>query len=127
MKKEDILKVIPDDLDHAHVLAIFYNKVCVGKYINHDFIFDCDVDYSMCTQMRIFNDEEEVRLLFKDGKILSKVIDDSYGIDSFDEAMFLRDNRQNRLVVRNYLTVDDNNQVVIEDNRLVNFIRKEDE
>ena len=81
----------------------------------------------MCTQMRIFNDEKEVRLLFKDGKILSKVIDDSYGIDSFDEAMFLRDNKQDRLLVRNYLAVDDNNQVVIEDNRLVNFIRKEDE
>ena len=126
MKKEDILKVIPDDLDHAHVLAIFYNKVCVGKYINHDFIFDCDVDYSMCTQMRIFNDEKEVRLLFKNGKILLKIIDDTYGIDSFDEAMFLRDNKQDRLLVRNYLTVDDNHQVVIEDNRLVNFIRKED-
>ena len=126
MKKEDILKVIPDDLDHAHVLAIFYNKVCVGKYINHDFIFDCDVDYSMCTQMRIFNDEKEVRLLFKNGKILLKIIDDTYGIDSYDEAMFLRDNKQDRLLVRNYLTVDDNHQVVIEDNRLVNFIRKED-
>ena len=126
MKKEDILKVIPDDLDRAHVLAIFYNKVCVGKYINHDFIFDCDVDYSMCTQMRIFNDEKEVRLLFKNGKILLKIIDDTYGIDSFDEAMFLRDNKQDRLLVRNYLTVDDNHQVVIEDNRLVNFIRKED-
>lgn len=126
MKKEDILKVIPDNLEHAHVLAIFYNKVCVGKYINHDFIFDCDVDYSMCTQMRIFNDEKEVRLLFKNGKILLKIIDDTYGIDSFDEAMFLRDNKQDRLLVRNYLTVDDNHQVVIEDNRLVNFIRKED-
>lgn len=126
MKKEDILEVIPDNLEHAHVLAIFYNKVCVGKYINHDFIFDCDVDYSMCTQMRIFNDEKEVRLLFKNGKILLKIIDDTYGIDSFDEAMFLRDNKQDRLLVRNYLTVDDNHQVVIEDNRLVNFIRKED-
>ncbi len=126
MKKEDILKVIPDNLEHAHVLAIFYNKVCVGKYINHDFIFDCDVDYSMCTQMRIFNDEKEVRLLFKNGKILLKIIDDTYGIDSYDEAMFLRDNKQDRLLVRNYLTVDDNHQVVIEDNRLVNFIRKED-
>ena len=126
MKKEDILEVIPDNLEHAHVLAIFYNKVCVGKYINHDFIFDCDVDYSMCTQMRIFNDEEEVRLLFKNGKILLKIIDDTYGIDSYDEAMFLRDNKQDRLLVRNYLTVDDNHQVVIEDNRLVNFIRKED-
>lgn len=126
MKKEDILEVIPDNLDHAHVLAVFYNKVCVGKYIGHDLSFDCDVDYSMCTQMRIFNDEKEVRLLFKNGKILSKIIDDTFGIDSFDEAMFLRDNRQDRLLVRNYLTVDDNYQVVIEDNRLVNFIRKED-
>lgn len=126
MKKEDILEVIPDNLDYAHVLAVFYNKVCVGKYIGHDLSFDCDVDYSMCTQMRIFNDELEVRLLFKNGKILSKIIDDTFGIDSFDEAMFLRDNRQDRLLVRNYLTVDDNYQVVIEDNRLVNFIRKED-
>lgn len=126
MKKEDILEVIPDNLEHAHVLAIFYNKVCVGKYISHDLIFECDVDYSMCTQMRIFNDEEEVRLLLAKGKLLSKIIDDTYGIDSFDEAMFLRDNMQDRLLVRNYLTVDENHQVVIEDNRLVNFIRKED-
>lgn len=126
MKKEDILEVIPDNLEHAHVLAVFYNKVCVGKYIGHDLSFDCDVDYSMCTQMRIFNDEKEVRLLFKNGKILLKIIDDTYGIDSYDEAMFLRDNKQDRLLVRNYLTVDDNHQVVIEDNRLVNFIRKED-
>ena len=126
MKKEDILKVIPDNLEHAHVLAIFYNKVCVGKYINHDFIFDCDVVYPRCSQMRMFNDEKEVRLLFKNGKILLKIIDDTYGIDSYDEAMFLRDNKQDRLLVRNYLTVDDNHQVVIEDNRLVNFIRKED-
>lgn len=126
MKKEDILEVIPDNLEHAHVLAVFYNKVCVGKYIGHDLSFDCDVDYSMCTQMRIFNDEKEVRLLFKNGKILLKIIGDTYGIDSYDEAMFLRDNKQDRLLVRNYLTVDDNHQVVIEDNRLVNFIRKED-
>lgn len=126
MKKEDILEVIPDNLEHAHVLAVFYNKVCVGKYIGHDLSFDCDVDYSMCTQMRIFNDEKEVRLLFKNGKILLKIIDDTYGIDSYDEVMFLRDNKQDRLLVRNYLTVDDNHQVVIEDNRLVNFIRKED-
>ena len=42
-------------------------------------------------------------------------------------AMFLRENSKRRIRVRNYLNTDDNNQVIIEDSRLVEFIENKEE
>ena len=36
--------------------------------------------------------------------------------------MFLREDSNKKIKVRNYLTTDENNQVIIEDSRLVEFI-----
>ena len=41
--------------------------------------------------------------------------------------MFLRNDTKNRLVVRNYLNIDKNNQVMIDDSRLVEFVEAEKE
>ena len=48
-------------------------------------------------------------------------------IIEFDEDMFLRENSKRRIRVRNYLNTDDNNQVIIEDSRLVEFIENKEE
>lgn len=128
MNKDEIINIISNaNVQNADVIAIFYNKVCVGKYENGQIKFDENVNYSLCNQMRVFNKELEIRLISKNGKILSKKIDDKSGIDSFDECMFLRNNTKNRLVVRNYLNIDKNNQVMIDDSRLVEFVTTEKE
>ena len=88
--------------------------------------FDQDLEFSLCNPLRFFNNDLEIRLIVKDGKILTKRIDDTQGIDFFDEYMFLRSDNLKRLVVRNYLNIDKNNQVMIEDSRLVGFTDKEE-
>lgn len=128
MNKDEIINIISNaNVQNADVIAIFYNKVCVGKYENGEIKFDENVNYSLCNQMRVFNKDLEIRLISKNGKILSKKIDDKSGIDSFDECMFLRNDTKNRLVVRNYLNIDKNNQVMIDDSRLVEFVEAEKE
>lgn len=123
MNKEEIVNLIKiQNIEKANVLGIFYNKVCIGEYKNNEIIFNKVVNYSLCNQIRVFNKNMELRIIEKDGKILSKKIDDNYGIDYFDESMFLRDNFDKRLVVRNYLNTDKNNQVIIKDSRLVEFV-----
>lgn len=122
MNKDEIKKILENEkINNANVIAICYNKVCVGEVENNEIRFDDNINYDLCYQMRIFNKEMEIRLISKEGKILSKKIDDNFGIDSFDELMFLRNNTNNRLIVRNYLKIDKNNQVVIDDSRLVGF------
>lgn len=127
MNKDMFLNIIKaENVENANVIAYFYNKVCVGKYENNEMKFDQDVEFSLCNQIRFFNNDLEIRLIVKDGKILTKRIDDTQGIDFFDEYMFLRSDNLKRLVVRNYLNIDKNNQVMIEDSRLVGFTDKEE-
>lgn len=127
MNKDMVLNIIKaENVENADVIACFYNKVCVGKYENNEMKFDQDVEFSLCNQIRFFNNDLEIRLIVKDGKILTKRIDDTQGIDFFDEYMFLRSDNLKRLVVRNYLNIDKNNQVMIEDSRLVGFTDKEE-
>ena len=123
MNKDEIINLIKtQNIENANVLGIFYNKVCIGEFNNNEIIFNEEVNYSLCNQIRVFNKNLELRIIEKDGKILNKKIDDNFGIDYFDESMFLRDNFDKRLVVRNYLNIDKNNQLIIDDSRLVEFV-----
>ena len=128
MDKSKILDIIKlENVEKANVVATFYNKVCIGIYENEDFKFDEDVNYSLCNEIRVFNKELEIRIVIKNDNIYSKKITDDNKIDSFDEDMFLRENSKRRIRVRNYLNTDDNNQVIIEDSRLVEFIENKEE
>lgn len=123
MDKSKILDIIKlENVEKANVVATFYNKVCIGIYENEDFKFDEDVNYSLCNEIRVFNKELEIRIVIKNDNIYSKKITDDNKIDSFDEDMFLREDSNKKIKVRNYLTIDENNQVIIEDSRLVEFI-----
>ena len=123
MDKSKILDIIKlENVEKANVVATFYNKVCIGIYENEDFKFDEDVNYSLCNEIRVFNKELEIRIVIKNDNIYSKKITDDNKIDSFDEDMFLREDSNKKIKVINYLTTDENNQVIIEDSRLVEFI-----
>ena len=123
MDKSKILDIIKlENVEKANVVATFYNKVCIGIYENEDFKFDEDVNYSLCNEIRVFNKELEIIIVIKNDNIYSKKITDDNKIDSFDEDMFLREDSNKKIKVRNYLTTDENNQVIIEDSRLVEFI-----
>lgn len=123
MDKSKILDIIKlENVEKANVVATFYNKVCIGMYENEDFKFEEDVNYSLCNEIRVFNKELEIRIVIKNDNIYSKKITDDNKIDSFDEDMFLREDSNKKIKVRNYLTTDENNQVIIEDSRLVEFI-----
>ena len=123
MDKSKILDIIKlENVEKANVVATFYNKVCIGIYENEDFKYEEDVNYSLCNEIRVFNKELEIRIVIKNDNIYSKKITDDNKIDSFDEDMFLREDSNKKIKVRNYLTTDENNQVIIEDSRLVEFI-----
>lgn len=127
MDKNKIIDAIKiESVEKASVIAIFYNQVCIGIYENEDIKFDKDVNYSLCNEIRVFNKDLEIRII-KDNKIYCKKITDENRLDSFDEDMFLRENSKRRIRVRNYLNTDDNNQVIIEDSRLVEFIENKEE
>ena len=128
MDKNKIIDAIKiESVEKASVIAIFYNQVCIGIYENEDIKFDKDVNYSLCNEIRVFNKDLEIRIIIKDNKIYCKKITDENRLDSFDEDMFLRENSKRRISVRNYLNSDDNNQVIIEDSRLVEFIENKEE
>lgn len=128
MDKNKIIDAIKiESVEKASVIAIFYNQVCIGIYENEDIKFDKDVNYSLCNEIRVFNKDLEIRIIIKDNKIYCKKITDENRLDSFDEDMFLRENSKRRIRVRNYLNTDDNNQVIIEDSRLVEFIEDKEE
>lgn len=123
MDKSKILDIIKlENVEKANVVATFYNKVCIGMYENEDFKFEEDVNYSLCNEIRVFNKELEIRIVIKNDNMYSKKITDDNKIDSFDEDMFLREDSNKKIKVRNYLTTDENNQVIIEDSRLVEVI-----
>ena len=128
MDKNKVIDAIKiENVEKASVIAIFYNQVCIGIYENEDIKFDKDVNYSLCNEIRVFNKDLEIRIIIKDNKIYCKKITDENRLDSFDEDMFLRENSKRRIRVRNYLNTDDNNQVIIEDSRLVEFIENKEE
>jgi len=131
MNENDIIGIIKaNNIKSANVIAIFYNKVCIGKYENEKINFENNenVDYSLCYQVRIFNKDLELKIVLKDGKILANVIKEKEPLSEnmfFDEDMFLDDKfkkgNRTRLKVRNYLEIDENNQVIISNSRFVKY------
>ena len=155
MDENEILNLtLSNSIQEAYVLAVFENKVCIGKYENNKLIFYNDnVNYSYCSQIRIFNEDLELRIVKNYNKIYHKLINDKdYGEKLNDEYMFVSGNKivENnkeytiieqigrkivlpfsikqddlgkglRLVVRNYCNIDENNQVIISESRLVGF------
>lgn len=95
MDKTDIIKIINEaNINNAYALATFYNKVCVGYYENGDLHFYETVDFDLCTQIRLFNEELELRIVKVDEKIYSKIIkDDDYKNKLNDEYMFISGNK----------------------------------
>lgn len=148
-----------ENVNKAYVLATFLNKVCVGYIEEKHIYFNEEVNYSLCTEVRIFNEEMEIRIVKADGKIYSKIIkDEDYNFKLNDEYMYISGNKvletndkftvveqvnrkialpfkltkqeiENgvRLIVRNYCDVDENEQVIITESRLVGFSMNERE
>lgn len=128
MKKEELLKIIKNNnMKNSYVLATFYNKVCLGHY-EEDIIFEEEVDYYLCTEIRIFNKEAELRINKYNDKIYYKLITDKEYNDSLkDEYMFINGIEGKRLRVRNYLDIDDLKQVNITESRLVDICLVEEQ
>lgn len=159
---EDLIrnKIEEAKIEKAYLLLTCYDQVCVGYYQDHQLIFDesRNIDYSLCTKIRVFNKELELRIMKIGDRTISKVITDDANQDVLDEYMYVIGNkivdRNNqftiveqikrrvelpfkvteeevkqgiRLLVRNYLDVDSNGQVIIKDSRLVGFSKNEKE
>lgn len=160
MDKEEILNKIKEaNIDTAYVLATFLNKIRVGYYENNDLHFYDEVNFNLCTQIRIFNKDIELKIVEIDEKVFSKTIkDEDYTYRLNDEYMFISGNQiiaQNekftlieqinrkialplnlteeevkkgiRLIVRNYCNIDENNQIIMSESRLVGFSKDERE
>lgn len=100
MDKNEILKIINNyNIKKAYILAIFDNKVCLGKLENNELCFYEDVNYNFCSQIRIFNEQMELRIYKIDNQIYSKIIkDDEVKLDDdddkyIDEYMFIVGNK----------------------------------
>ena len=56
MNKDEIINLIKtQNIENANVLGIFYNKVCIGEFNNNEIIFNEEVNYSLCNQIRVFH------------------------------------------------------------------------
>lgn len=87
-------KIIENNITKAYVLAIFENKVELGIYDNNEFRFYNNVDYNLCSQLRIFNKEIELRILKVENEIYTKVISkNNYKNILNDEYMFVSGNK----------------------------------
>lgn len=130
-----IEKIKQENMEKAYIMATFYNKVIIGIYENETINFEENVNYELCTSLRIFNQEKEIRIDKIDNEYFAKVIqDNNYQYSLEDEYMFLskKINIPNmkdvtRVIVRNYIKTDSNNQVIIEASRLVGFANAEAE
>ena len=111
MKIENLINDLKNkQVEKASVLAYFYNKVCIGKYL--------------LTQIRAFNDKLEIRYVLNDetGEFEQAIIEDNDNNDYLDEYMMVSGDDSKRLIVRNYFEEEkDNHQVVISKSRLVGF------
>lgn len=107
--EEDIKTLIKDQrIKKAYVMATFLNKVCIGYFNGKEICFEEDVNYNLCTEIRVFNKEKEIRMIKVEGKIYSKIITDEeiYKIEDNekilvgekleklnDECMYIRKNK----------------------------------
>lgn len=95
MNKSDILNKIKENgIKKAYVLATFYNNVCIGYYENDEIYFYNDVNFKLCTEIRIFNKDLELKIIKIDEKIYTKLIKDSDYSDRLnDEYMYISGNK----------------------------------
>lgn len=104
--EEDIKTLIKSQsVKKAYVMATFLNKVCIGYFNGKEICFEEDVDYNLCTEIKVFNEEKEIRMIKIDGKIYSKIITDEnihilesdkktpVGEKLNDEYMYIRKNK----------------------------------
>lgn len=83
-----------NNINKAYVLAIFKNKVELGYYSLNELHFYDLVDFDLCSQLRIFNQDKELRIINIENKIYSKVIcEDEYKNILNDEYMFISGNK----------------------------------
>ena len=83
-----------NNINKAYVLAIFKNKVELGYYSLNELHFYDFVDFDLCSQLRIFNQDKELRIINIENKIYSKVIcEDEYKNILNDEYMFISGNK----------------------------------
>ena len=81
-------------INKAYVLAIFKNKVELGYYSLNELHFYDSVNFDLCSQLRIFNKDKELRIINIENKIYSKVIcEDEYKNILNDEYMFISGNK----------------------------------
>ena len=83
-----------NNINKAYVLAIFKNKVELGYYSLNELHFYDLVYFDLCSQLRIFNKDKELRIINIENKIYSKVIcEDEYKNILNDEYMFISGNK----------------------------------
>ena len=95
MDKNKIMELINShNIQEAYVLAIFDNMVCMGKLENNELYFYKNVKFDLCSQIRIFNKEMELKIFQVDNQIYSKLLkDEDYEDKLDDEYMFVVGNK----------------------------------
>lgn len=64
--------------DNSYVLAYFTDQVCLGVYREEMLIFAGNPDMDLLTEIRVFNPNQELHLLFSNGMIRAiKLTDDT--------------------------------------------------
>ena len=83
-----------NNINKAYVLAIFKNKVELGYYSLNELHFFFFFYFDLCSQLRIFNKDKELRIINIENKIYNKVIcEDEYKNILNDEYMFISGNK----------------------------------
>ena len=95
MDKNKIIEIINNyNIQSAYILATFDNMVCIGKLENNEFNFYYNVNFNLCSQLRIFNKQMELKIFKVDNEIYTKLIkDEDYEDKLEDEYMFVSGNK----------------------------------
>ena len=95
MDKNKIIEIIKNyNIQSAYILATFDNMVCIGKLENNEFNFYYNVNFNLCSQLRIFNKQMELKIFKVDNEIYTKLIkDEDYEDKLKDEYMFVSGNK----------------------------------
>lgn len=128
--KSEAKKLLRDD---GFILAYFYDKVLFGTYQNGELWFDAPINEGYLSELHIFNLNEELRAVKSEAKgafIVRYRCDSDNGESYFDEGQYLIDglrlpkdvpDRKAKLTVRSYLGYNKDNQLFVEDYRIVGF------
>lgn len=102
MDREDVKREINQNkINHQYdeksfVLAYFYDKVCIGKIKNSQIVFNNEVNYDFLTQIRIFNEKQEIRYVLDEttNKFQKTIINDDKSEFFIDENMYIIGNKE---------------------------------